>query len=186
MFFSPTILALKKQRRELRGLCLSVGNADGLGPTRAQEFVSSYAVLGLIPEELEILDHPCVLVDPVCEPFDPSALILPTHATQIITFDQHGISSHPNHISLYHAASSLRPQVQLWTLYTTGVLAKYTGYLGAVFPSASDQGVIFASGIEGYLTALSAMNQHWTQLVWFRWLYVGWSRYMWVNELREA
>ncbi|QRW23306.1 carbohydrate esterase family 14 protein [Rhizoctonia solani] len=192
MFFSPTILALKKQRRELRGLCLSVGNADGLGPTRAQEFVSSYAVLGLIPEELEILDHP-ELQDDIKTSWNTSLIAdivnkyVKSHRIQsIITFDQHGISSHPNHISLYHAASSLRPQVQLWTLYTTGVLAKYTGYLGAVFPSASDQGVIFASGIEGYLTALSAMNQHWTQLVWFRWLYVGWSRYMWVNELREA
>ncbi|KAF8734832.1 Extracellular triacylglycerol lipase precursor, partial [Rhizoctonia solani] len=192
MFFSPTILALKKQRRELRGLCLSVGNADGLGPTRAQEFVSSYAVLGLIPEELEILDHP-ELQDDIKTSWNTSLIAdivnkyVKSHRIQsIITFDQHGISSHPNHISLYHAASSLRPQVQLWTLYTTGVLAKYTGYLGAVFPSASDQGVVFASGIEGYLTALSAMKQHWTQLVWFRWLYVGWSRYMWVNELREA
>ncbi|KAF8675053.1 type-B carboxylesterase lipase family [Rhizoctonia solani] len=192
MFFSPTILALKKQGRELRGLCLSVGNADGLGPTRAQEFVSSYAVLGLIPEELEILDHP-ELQDDIKTSWNTSLIAdivnkyVKSHRIQsIITFDQHGISSHPNHISLYHAASSLRPQVQLWTLYTTGVLAKYTGYLGAVFPSASDQGVVFASGIEGYLTALSAMKQHWTQLVWFRWLYVGWSRYMWVNELREA
>ncbi|KAF8755656.1 GlcNAc-PI de-N-acetylase [Rhizoctonia solani] len=192
MFFSPTILALKKQRRELRGLCLSVGNADGLGPTRAQEFVSSYAVLGLIPEELEILDHP-ELQDDIKTSWNTSLIAdivnkyVKSHRIQsIITFDQHGISSHPNHISLYHAASSLRPQVQLWTLYTTGVLAKYTGYLGAVFPSASDQGVVFVSGVQGYLTALSAMKQHWTQLVWFRWLYVGWSRYMWVNELREA
>ncbi|KDN47290.1 hypothetical protein RSAG8_03769, partial [Rhizoctonia solani AG-8 WAC10335] len=58
MFFSPTILALKRQQKEVRGLCLSVGNADGLGPTRTQELVSSYRVLGLQSEEVDVLDHP--------------------------------------------------------------------------------------------------------------------------------
>ncbi|CAE7060355.1 unnamed protein product [Rhizoctonia solani] len=58
MFFSPTILALKRQEKEVRGLCLSVGNADGLGPTRAQELVSSYRVLGLQSGEVDVLDHP--------------------------------------------------------------------------------------------------------------------------------
>ncbi|KIO22456.1 hypothetical protein M407DRAFT_117892 [Tulasnella calospora MUT 4182] len=36
-----------------------------------------------------------------------------------------------------------------------------------------------------YVTTLNAMRKHRTQLVWFRWLYVTWSRYMWVNELQE-
>lgn len=36
-----------------------------------------------------------------------------------------------------------------------------------------------------YGTTLNAMREHQTQLVWFRWLYVTWSRYMWVNELQE-
>ncbi|CAE6478005.1 unnamed protein product [Rhizoctonia solani] len=58
MFFSPTILALKRQEKEVRGLCLSVGNADGLGLARAQELVSSYRVLGLKSEEVDVLDHP--------------------------------------------------------------------------------------------------------------------------------
>ncbi|KAL5637976.1 hypothetical protein ACGC1H_002296 [Rhizoctonia solani] len=58
MFFSPTILALKRQEKHIRGLCLSVGNADGLGPTRAQELESSYKVLGLQSEEVDALDHP--------------------------------------------------------------------------------------------------------------------------------
>jgi len=37
-----------------------------------------------------------------------------------------------------------------------------------------------------YLTALRAMRQHWSQLVWFRWLYVLFSKYMWVNEWVEV
>jgi N-acetylglucosaminylphosphatidylinositol deacetylase len=30
------------------------------------------------------------------------------------------------------------------------------------------------------------MRRHWSQLVWFRWLYVLFSRYMWVNDLVEV
>lgn len=80
MFFSPTVLALKRQGKEVRGLCLSVGesvimpisvvgdgwavgNADGLGPTRAQELASSYSVLGLQHEEVDVLDHSYVSLD---------------------------------------------------------------------------------------------------------------------------
>lgn len=171
---------------------MSVGNADGLGPTRAQELVSSYRVLGLQSEGVDILDHP-ELQDDIKTMWNTSLITgivgeyVQRHKVQsIITFDQHGISSHPNHISLFHSATSLKSQAQVWTLHTTGVLAKYTGYLGVVFPSANDRGVVFASGIEDYVTALKAMRQHWTQLVWFRWFYVGWSQYMWVNELRQV
>ncbi|KAH7345586.1 putative deacetylase LmbE-like domain-containing protein [Rhizoctonia solani] len=192
MFFSPTILALKQQNKEVRGLCLSVGNADGLGPTRAQELVSSYSVLGLRSQEVDVLDH-SELQDDIKTLWNTSLIAgivdeyVQKHEIQsIITFDQRGVSSHPNHISLFHAASSLNSQVQVWTLYTTGILAKYTGYLGVILPSIDSRGVVFISGIEGYVTALKAMKQHWTQLVWFRWLYVGWSRYMWVNELRQV
>ena len=42
------------------------------------------------------------------------------------------------------------------------------------------------SGAEGYARAHRAMRQHWSQLVWFRWLYVAFSRYMWVNEWVEV
>ncbi|KAJ1302000.1 hypothetical protein OPQ81_000835 [Rhizoctonia solani] len=192
MFFSPTILALKKQEKEVRGLCLSVGNAHGLGPTRAQELVASYRVLGLEAAEIEVLDHP-ELQDDIKTSWNTSLIegivreYMQKHGIRsIITFDQHGISSHPNHISLFHAASSLKSQVQVWKLHTTGVLTKYSGYLGVIFPPTSERGVVLASGIEGYARALKSMKQHWTQLVWFRWLYVGWSRYMWVNELREV
>jgi len=45
---------------------------------------------------------------------------------------------------------------------------------------------LFISGIQDYLTALRAMRQHWSQLVWFRWLYVLFSKYMWVNEWVEV
>ncbi|KAG5647872.1 hypothetical protein DXG03_007796 [Asterophora parasitica] len=54
--------------------------------------------------------------------------------------------------------------------------------------SSSEQpvGLVLAiSGVADYLTALNAMRAHESQLVWFRWLYVLFSRYMWVNEWSE-
>ena len=45
---------------------------------------------------------------------------------------------------------------------------------------------VFVSGVDGYKTALRAMEEHKSQLVWFRWLYVSFSRYMWVNEWVEV
>lgn len=44
---------------------------------------------------------------------------------------------------------------------------------------------LFISGFDEYFTALSAMLSHHSQMVWYRWLYVGWSRYMWINTWKE-
>ncbi|PLB44372.1 N-acetylglucosaminyl phosphatidylinositol de-N-acetylase [Aspergillus steynii IBT 23096] len=60
----------------------------------------------------------------------------------ILTFDQHGISNHPNHRSLYHGAlyflrSLMKDKpgyscpVSLYTLHTTTLLRKYIGVLDA-------------------------------------------------------
>jgi N-acetylglucosaminylphosphatidylinositol deacetylase len=42
------------------------------------------------------------------------------------------------------------------------------------------------SPASGYWQALKAMMQHRSQLVWFRWLYVAFSKYMWSNRLVEV
>ncbi|KAG8737569.1 N-acetylglucosaminyl-phosphatidylinositol de-N-acetylase [Ceratobasidium sp. 428] len=193
MFFAPSVLGLRKSGKDVHGLCLSVGNADGLGLVRRKELVRSYGVLGVEKKKVNVLDHP-ELQDDIKRAWNRSlvAKIVEEYVrghgiASIITFDAHGISSHPNHISLFHSAQLLRtssPEIRLWTLHTTGVLAKYTGYLGAIWPGKGM--VVYASGMGEYATALGAMREHWSQLVWFRWLYVGWSRYMWVNELVEV
>lgn len=43
----------------------------------------------------------------------------------------------------------------------------------------------FVSTPAQYGTTLYAMRAHASQLVWFRWLYVAFSRLMWVNQLIE-
>ncbi len=53
MFFAPTVLALARPEtgNHVKILCLSSGNADGLGETRKRELVKSAMVLGLRHED---------------------------------------------------------------------------------------------------------------------------------------
>lgn len=125
----------------------------------------------------------------------------------LITFDATGVSSHPNHISLYHGArqfiSSLTKNrsgwqcpVDLYTLSSINILRKYTSFLDAVVSMAivtlqkSSKGthpspLLFLSGPGEVRTAQQAMtNAHISQMRWFRWGWIGMSRYMVVNDLR--
>lgn len=53
MFFAPTLLALTAPNtgNHIKILCLSSGNADGLGETRKKELVKSGMILGLRRED---------------------------------------------------------------------------------------------------------------------------------------
>jgi len=124
----------------------------------------------------------------------------------IITFDADGVSSHPNHKSLYHGAraflttimqrhSGWECPVKLYSLTTTNVLRKYISILDipvSIFQTLFRKRVagkfptplLFVSSPRDFRTAQSAMtNCHESQMVWFRWGYIGFSRYMMVNDL---
>lgn len=93
-----------------------------------------------------------------------------------------------------------------YSLTTVSLLPKYTGVFGSVFARFSVWAKIilrglpvvnlftkgwgptpvFISSAGQYMRGLSAMKQHRTQMVWFRWLNVLFSRYMWVNEWKEV
>jgi N-acetylglucosaminylphosphatidylinositol deacetylase len=76
MFFAPTITALTSRMKfgldysteystskaypEVFSLCLSVGDADGLGNVRRDELRRSLDVLGIKSENREVIDHPYV------------------------------------------------------------------------------------------------------------------------------
>ncbi|PHH85268.1 hypothetical protein CDD83_675 [Cordyceps sp. RAO-2017] len=61
MFFAPTVLALTRPEtgNHVKILCLSTGNADGLGETRKKELVKSGMQLGLRDEDdVFVVDNP--------------------------------------------------------------------------------------------------------------------------------
>jgi N-acetylglucosaminylphosphatidylinositol deacetylase len=128
----------------------------------------------------------------------------------LITFDAGGVSGHPNHASLYHGARAFvaslvhgkdgwQPPVDLYTLTSISILRKYTSFFDVVptlafwafrsdfkdkkHPSA----LVFLNGLGngGITTAWKAMTTaHKSQMVWFRYGWITFSRYMVVNDLR--
>ncbi|KAJ6079033.1 hypothetical protein N7467_008786 [Penicillium canescens] len=175
MFFAPTVLALTKPElgNHLKILCLSTGDADGLGETRKKELQKSALELGLRSEsDVFIVDDLARFPDGMDKNWDEgdvasllaSAFAPDMAASQkakasgkksagsekaptatidvILTFDQHGISNHPNHRSLYHGAvnflrtlmkdkAGFTCPVTLYTLTTTSIFRKYVGILDA-------------------------------------------------------
>lgn len=129
----------------------------------------------------------------------------------LVTFDSTGVSSHPNHISLYHGARAFvaalmqgkagwESPVALYTLSSVNVLRKYSSFLDVFATMVSWVGVkhnkdrsqpgglVFLSqlaGEGGLPTAWGAMTTaHKSQMVWFRYLWIGFSRYMVINDLK--
>ncbi|ETS84019.1 hypothetical protein PFICI_05895 [Pestalotiopsis fici W106-1] len=163
MFFSPTVLALTRPEtgNHVKILCLSTGNADGLGETRKKELVKSAMLLGVRQEDdVFVIDSPdfpdsmtthwdhqkiSTLLSRAFAPYllrpnSPSAANPAASIDVLVTFDAQGISSHPNHISLYNGAKAFlaalttgKPgyssPVDLYTLTTVNVLRKYISFL---------------------------------------------------------
>jgi len=65
------------------------------------------------------------------------------------------------------------------------VLVEFYPKLAAKMTRGAQPVSFFVSGYWEYLHALQAMQAHKSQLVWFRWLYVAFSQYMWVNTWVE-
>jgi len=125
----------------------------------------------------------------------------------LITFDSAGVSSHPNHISLFHGARQFimnlihnRPgwgsPVDLYTLTSVNIVRKYTSFFDTISSmlvmavSQKQMGdhpspLLFFSGPGEVRTAQKAMTTaHISQMKWFRWGWIGLSRYMVVNDLQ--
>ncbi|WWD05422.1 hypothetical protein V865_003499 [Kwoniella europaea PYCC6329] len=212
MFFSPTILSLVSEGWTVSGLCLSTGNSSGQGDIRTEELYGSYEVLGVVRENVKIVDHP-KLQDSMTSQWDPHLLLeiilhhLKDHPVDlIITFDEIGITHHPNHISLPQALALLQthtqPSPKITHLKSPGVIPKFTGPLYPIYlnlqkilyhilksdgqkEGQGEKGLAVVSSPTQWVQSIQAMMAHRTQLVWFRWLYLAASRLMWVNELIE-
>ena len=116
--------------------------------------------------------------------------------TRILTFDRIGISSHPNHIAAHYGvlrAMDQIPTVSVWTLTSVSLLRKFSSILDSVIcindivSKDASRKAVFASSPISYWRGVKAMVfGHRSQLVWFRYLYLIFSRYMWLNEWKEV
>ncbi|KAK2873465.1 hypothetical protein FQN49_002340 [Arthroderma sp. PD_2] len=201
MFFAPTLVALTKPElgNHVKILCLSSGDAAGLGHVRKQELQKSALRLGLRNEsDVFIVDDPSRFPDSMSATWPESSIsallasaFAPELAPQpptspqthrrksstarsvsadstkspsvngttvntetlnqtapvatidvLLTFDESGVSNHPNHRSLYHGAraflqalmrgrSGCACPVTLYTLTSTNMARKYLGVFDA-------------------------------------------------------
>ncbi|KAK2589615.1 N-acetylglucosaminyl-phosphatidylinositol de-N-acetylase [Conoideocrella luteorostrata] len=238
MFFAPTVLALTRPEtgNHVKILCLSTGNADGLGETRKKELVKSGMHLGLRDEDdVFVVDNPSDFPDSMTATWDENTianLLCSAFAPQLgrqraddsakptanidilITFDHGGVSSHPNHISLYHGARAfvaalMRGKagwacpVDLYSLTSVNMLRKYSGLLDVFATMAAwaigtgsqlqdkahPGGLVLMNQLVGegaaLPTAWGAMTQaHKSQMRWFRYFWIVFSRYMVINDLK--
>ena len=229
MFFAPTIRHLSKPElgNQIVIICFSSGDADGLGHIRKKELVASALLLGIRkPEHVVVIEDKNfqdsmtatwdakLISQTLMKYFAPNVSSTPTtkapeaNIDALITFDEGGISGHPNHISLLHGCTMFMKNlmarhagwespVKLYTLTTTNVVRKYSSVLDslvsilAIVVGKKERGafpspLLMVSSPGDVRKAQQAMTTaHVSQMRWFRWGWIGISRYMVINDLKK-
>lgn len=106
---------------------------------------------------------------------------------QIISFDEGGVSGHPNHIAVFKGMYSVfitaPPSIEFLKLDSTGPCRKYSG-VADILISILCTGAFIAINLN-ILKSYVAMSKHRSQFVWYRKLFVLFSRYSYVNTFRK-
>jgi N-acetylglucosaminylphosphatidylinositol deacetylase len=209
MFFLPLIHAFHHDNQhtkwEIFLLCLSRGNFDGLGVIREQEMKTCGTFLGLQEKNIFVLEDP-KLQDGMQNKWDPNHIAeIVTSFTQehdievVFTFDNYGISGHPNHIAVYHgvqraiqssatnsssfsssssSSTTTRHLLHGWKLESTTLWRKFIGVLDTLFSLQDNSLFVFVFHPRWNY---QAMALHVSQFVWYRRLFVIFSRYSFIN-----
>nr|XP_043898102.1 N-acetylglucosaminyl-phosphatidylinositol de-N-acetylase [Solea senegalensis] len=196
MFFAPTIIRLVELNASVHLLCLSEGNYYSQGAHRKQELLNSCAVLGIPASRITIVDHKKLPDDPKAE-WSVSLIssVIVKHVrghsfNMVLTFDGRGVSGHANHTAIHKAVSHLASTGQvphdccLLSLVTVGLFRKYVSLLDLPLSWLLTSSLCCAVTSQGYRQAKAAMLCHRSQLLWFRYLYITFSRYMFINTFR--
>ncbi|CAH2220155.1 Hypothetical predicted protein [Pelobates cultripes] len=195
MFFAPTILGMLREQRSLYVLCCSTGNYYNQGEIRKNELIQSCSALGIPSSNVTLIDHRDLPDDPNVQ-WDTNLLsdLIMKHIKDkkidaVVTFDEGGVSGHPNHIALYNALRSLQCSGKIpkgcavFVLETVNIFRKYLSVLDLPISWLYGHDVCIAlSGVQ-YKQAKEAMKCHQSQLLWFRHVYLLFSRYMMINSL---
>ncbi|CAK1541661.1 unnamed protein product [Leptosia nina] len=196
MFFGPTIYRLCEQGTEVYILCLSEGNYEGKGQIRKQELWAACKELGVPDQNICLISDTRLPDDPKAQWPVPVIAKLIEHRVEafdidtLVIFDRGGVSSHPNHAAVFYAVAYMfveRNMPETCTVYTldsVNILRKYLGFLDLPLSFLLSSKRYFLRWTESR-RVLRAMKRHQSQMVWFRYLYVIFSRYMVINTLRK-
>lgn len=230
MFFLPSLIEISKPKHHnhVKIICFSRGDAvdESFGTIRSEELILSARIMGVKQEDVTILNK---YKDGMDEHWNEDDILSSLSSiigkntgkpVVLITFDEEGVSNHPNHISLYHGTKkyyktylSKRDNAKLYVLKSLNFLEKYSFTLlsnvelfvnhlsklviknllnidinVSFFSSTShtQQSLKFYSDLNMLSVSYAAMAYgHFSQMVWFRYGWLIFSRYLTFNHLIE-
>ena len=204
MFFVPLIQNLKYKGYKVHVLCLSNGGSK----IREDELKKAATVLNI--DKLKICNlEDKGIVDGMNKKWNNSVIFseIIEYCTNeeikaLFTFDKYGVSGHLNHIALYNTVGDNIDKfkgINIYTLESVNILRKFISILDffsvAVFElylvvydflkdtTRSDNHFSFFNF--NFLLNIQAMKAHRSQFVWFRKLFVGFSRYTYINTFKR-
>lgn len=186
MFFTPTLLALKKGGADIHFLCLSNGDHKNLGETREQEMQQLANYLGIPQDRVKIegfLDQPGLKwnASEVANTLEHHVRDWKIHT--VITFDGRGVSGHTNHISCYEGAKELKNRIPNVDFYALNSGGKRTRYLGTLVEGSTRNSRKAVSN--SARKAIALMKNHRSQNTWWRKLHIALSSHTYVNHLTK-
>lgn len=222
MFFSPSIIELAKPKHnnDVRLICFSKGDAvhESMGTIREQELYTSARILGLTEDKVTVLTQ---FKDGMNESWPASDIatslrkVIGSQKVVLVTFDENGVSKHPNHISLYHGTRRfyksygakklyVLKSLNFWEKYSFTLLTNvelFVDHLSKfVFSflkvninisffnqNLHSNSIKFYSDLNMLSLSYAAMSfGHFSQMVWFRYGWLILSRYLSFNHLIEV
>ncbi|CAF3456635.1 unnamed protein product [Rotaria sp. Silwood1] len=184
LFFSPILLSIHSNKYIL---CLSNGNNQ-----RSDELRRSCIKLRI--NDYKIIDDHINLKDSQSVSWSSDAIlghvkhaIHQWNISTIISFDYYGISGHKNHSAIYYALLKLSQtsQIHFLSLQSLPIYRKYFTFIELFriyLKRKSTNMKIYVLPVKDCFTPHQAMFEHRSQLVWFRYLYLLFSRYIWIND----
>ncbi|NXJ95410.1 PIGL acetylase, partial [Corythaixoides concolor] len=175
------------------------GNYYNQGEIRKKELEQSCFLLGIPASDVTVVDHRDLPDNPAVE-WDTQLLaafvlrhIEANNINMVVTFDAGGVSGHANHISLHTALrysvlhASLSAPLRwchVLVLESVNLFRKYMSILDVPVSCLLPGDALFILTEEETEQARRAMRCHRSQLLWFRHIYMLFSRYMVINSLR--
>lgn len=194
MFFLPLILTLQTVQVRVRLLCLSTGNYDGMGPVRVQELQAVGRALGAlscdIVDEPKLPDGPHAWLSEVVASTVRQYLVGHSKVSAIFTFDNYGVSGHPNHVSVERGMRELVRSkgcsTPVFSLKSVSIWRKYLPVVdGLVTLLWSSSDTLLAVNVWDPMKAVKLMRLYGSQNVWFRKLFSVFSKYSYTNEFEQ-
>nr|XP_009944118.1 PREDICTED: N-acetylglucosaminyl-phosphatidylinositol de-N-acetylase [Opisthocomus hoazin] len=166
------------------------------GEIRKKELEQSCSLLGIPASDVTVVDHRDLPDNPAVE-WDTQLLatlvlkhIEASNVNLVVTFDAGGVSGHANHIALHtalrylHSERKLPEGCRVLMLESVNLFRKYISVLDVPISCLLPRDALFILTEEETEQAKSAMRCHRSQLLWFRHIYMLFSRYMVINSLR--